>query len=420
MLTIIGLGPAGLDQLSLGAYKAMKEADEIYLRTAFHPAADELDLPFQSFDELYEKAENFEELYAEIASFLREKSRDRTIVYCVPGSPYVAERAVELLMEDCPRIIPGSSFLDVVCGALGIDYSKGLLIADALGDFPLQAKSDQLFVQVYKRQIASDLKLKLMEAFEDDHPVAIVSCAGTKEEKVTRLPLYALDHEDIFDHLTSVYLPKGEGRKDFNQLYQLMKRLLSPGGCPWDRQQSHQSLKRYLLEESYEVMEAIDQEDFDMLSDELGDLLFQVVFHSALAEEEGYFSLDDVVQGSYEKIYSRHSHVFSNDRADNAEEVIDVWEKNKMKEQNLEERIRSLPKTSPLHYAQKLKKLLGRKITSSESNEELLDQLEIIIEKAVERDLGLDMALMERMNLVIQEEMTTMDSVLKDKLVKRE
>ena len=411
MLTIVGLGPAGLDQLSLGAYKAILEADELYVRTAHHPAVEEIQRPFFSFDSLYDEAENFEDLYQEIASRLVEISKEKDIVYAVPGSPYVAERSVELLLEEDPRVFPGASFLDVVCGALGIDYSKGLLIADALGEFPLDPQTDQLFIQVYKRQIASDLKLKLMEVFEDEHPAFIVSRAGTKEEMVLEVPLYALDHENHFDHLTSVFLPKGEGRKDMEDLYGLMKMLLAPGGCPWDRQQTHKSLKRYLLEESYEVLEAIDQENYDSLCDELGDLLFQVVFHSALAEEAGYFTLEDVIQGSYDKIYSRHSHVFSDDRAANASEVEDVWEQNKQKEQSLEDRISSLPKASPLHYTQKLKKLLGQKKTSQETSEELIDQLEIIIEKAVERDLGLDMALMDRMKIVLSKSRTTRDSV---------
>lgn len=420
MLTIVGLGPSGLDQLSLGAYRAISEADELYLRTALHPAAQELPFAFRSFDELYETADQFEELYQEIANILLEASQHKNVVYCVPGSPYVAERSVELLLPFKPRVFPGSSFLDVVCGALGIDYSKGLLVADALQEYQPHPKVDQLYVQVYKRQIASELKLKLMESFEDEHPCTIISRAGTQDEKVTRLPLYALDHEENFDHLTSVFVEKGQGGKDLKELETLMKTLLSPGGCPWDRQQTHESLKRYLLEESYEVMEAIDQEDYASLCDELGDLLFQVVFHSALAEEEGYFTLADVVEGSYEKIYSRHSHVFSQDSAESPSEVVDLWEKNKGKEQSLEKRILSLPKASPLHYAQKLKKLLGIKQTSFESDEELLNQLEIIIEKAVERDLGLDMALMDRMNLVMDHPLTTRDSALSEKIVERE
>lgn len=412
MLSIVGLGPGGLDQLSLGAFKALQEADKIFLRTAWHPAAEELELPFVSFDWLYEEAEDFETLYQEIAQRIAKASETQKIVYAVPGSPFVAEKTVELLMPLKPKIYPGASFLDVVCAALGIDFTRGLLIEDGLDDFKIMPSVDLLLVQVYKKEVASRVKLRLMEVYDDHHPVTIVSHGGTPEEKIRTLKLFELDRFDGYDHLTSLYVGKdSRSPKGLEELYGLMERLLAPGGCPWDREQTHQSLKRYLLEESYEVMEAIDQEDFEALGDELGDLLFQVVFHTALAAEEGYFSLEDVIQGSYDKIYSRHTHVFSQDEAKNSKEVLDIWEKNKSKEQDLEKRIASIPKNSSLHYAQKLKKLLGMKKPSSQSDVELLDSLENIIEIAVERDISLDMALMDRMRLVVKNRPYTRDSI---------
>ncbi|HZK10271.1 MAG TPA: MazG family protein [Clostridia bacterium] len=403
MLTIVGLGPGGLDQLSLGAYRALEEADKIILRTAWHPAAQELHLPYESLDRLYDEADDFDSLYKEIASYIRQEAQTKNLVYAVPGSPFVAEKTVELLRDLKPKIYPGASFLDVVCAALGIDFSKGLLIEDGLEDFTMLASVDLVLVQVYKKEVASRVKLRLMEVYDDNHPVTIIKYAGTPHEQVHSLKLYELDHFDKFDHLTTLYIPKdNQEARGLKELYELVERLLAPGGCPWDRAQTHQSLKGYLLEESYEVMEAIDQEDFSALMDELGDLLFQVVFHASLAQEQGYFTLDDVIEGSYNKIYSRHTHVFSSDQAQKAEDVLDIWEKNKSKEQSLEKRIASIPKNSPLHYAQKLKKLLGRKKESLKSNEELLDLLETIIEIAVERDLSLDMALMDRMKLVVE------------------
>lgn len=412
MLTIVGLGPGGLDQLSLGAFKALQEADKIYLRTAWHPAAQELELAFESFDQLYDEAENFDTLYEEIARCIANSSQTENIVYAVPGSPYVAEKTVELLMPLKPKIYPGASFLDVVCAALGIDFTRGLLIEDGLDDFKIVPGVDLLLVQVYKKEVASKVKLRLMEVYDDNHPVTIISHGGTPKEKLSIVKLLELDRFDGFDHLTTLYIEKdNKTRKGLWELYGLMERLLAPGGCPWDRAQTHQSLKRYLLEESYEVMEAIDQEDFEALVDELGDLLFQVVFHTALAAEQGYFSLEDVIKGSYDKIFSRHTHVFSSDEANNPEDVLEIWEKNKSKEQNVDKRIASIPKNSSLHYAQKLKKLLGMKKHSSQSDVELIDSLETLIEIAVERDLSLEMALMDRMNLVVENRPYTRDSI---------
>ncbi|NLY37034.1 MAG: nucleotide pyrophosphohydrolase [Tissierellia bacterium] len=412
MLSIVGLGPGGLDQLSLGAFKALQEADKIYLRTAWHPAAQELELPFQSFDWLYDEAEDFDSLYQEIARQIAKAAEIENVVYAVPGSPFVAEKTVEMLMALKPRVYPGASFLDVVCAALGIDFIRGLLIEDGLDDFKILPSVDLLLVQVYKKEVASQVKLRLMEVYDDEHPVTIIGHAGTPEEKVTSVKLFELDRFEGFDHLTTLYIPRNnKSPKGLGELYGLMEKLLAPGGCPWDRAQTHQSLKPYLLEESYEVMEAIDQGDFEALEDELGDLLFQVVFHTALAAEQGYFSLEDVIEGSYEKIFSRHTHVFSSDEASNPEEVLDIWEKNKSKEQGIEKRINSIPKNSALHYGQKLKKLLGMKKQSSKSDEQLLDLLETIIEIAVDRDLSLEMALMDRMSLVVKNRSYTRDSI---------
>lgn len=412
MLSIVGLGPGGLDQLSLGAFKALQDADKIFLRTAWHPAAQELELPYESFDRLYDEAEDFERLYEDIAAYIREAAREQNVVYAVPGSPFVAEKTVELLMPLSPKIYPGASFLDVVCGALGIDFSKGLLIEDGLEDFAMVPTVDLLLVQVYKKEVASRVKLRLMEVYGDEHPVTIISHGGTPKEKLTTLRLFEIDRYEGYDHLTTLYVKKDNRvRKSLQDLYALMERLLAPGGCPWDRAQTHTSLKRYLLEESYEVMEAIDQGDYEALVDELGDLLFQVIFHTALAAEEGYFTLEEVIEGSYDKIFSRHTHVFSHDEAKSPDDVLEIWEKNKKTEKDLDKRIASIPKNSPLHYAQKLKKLLGMKKASSRSDEEILNALEELIEKAVERDLSLDMALMERMNLVVKKQLDTRDSI---------
>lgn len=411
MLSIVGLGPGGLDQLSLGAYKALQNADKIFLRTSWHPVAQELELAYDSFDSLYESAEDFDSLYKEIANRLEEEAKRADIVYAVPGSPYVAERTVELLAHLEPKIYPGASFLDVVTGALGIDFTQGLLIEDGLMDFEIMSQVDLLLVQIYSKEVASRAKLRLMEVYPDEHPVKIISHSGTSEETLVEVMLFELDRQD-FDHLTTVYIPKdAREKRDLKALYSLMEGLLAPGGCPWDRAQTHESLKRYLLEESYEVMEAIDQGDFDSLMDELGDLIFQVVFHSALASEEGYFELDDVIEGSYNKIYSRHTHVFSRDLAESPEEVEDLWEKNKNKEVDQVKRIKAIPKNSPLHYAHKLKKILGLKRSSDMSDEELLTTLEELIEISVDRDISLDMELMDRMKIVASNAINTRGSV---------
>lgn len=119
---------------------------------------------------------------------------------------------------------------------------------------------------------------------------------------------------------------------NYNDLLNIMEKLRSPDGCPWDREQDHKSLKRYLIEEAYEVLEAIDAEDPDMLCEELGDLLLQVVFHAQIAKENGQFSMDDVIHGVSNKMVNRHRHVFGDKEAETADDVIRLWEEIKKEE----------------------------------------------------------------------------------------
>lgn len=399
MLTIVGLGPGSLDYLSEEARQVLMGASKLFVRTSWHPVLDELEgLRYESFDSLYEEADTFDDLYLEIAEKLIQLSKEEDIVYAVPGSPFMAERTVQYLLErDQVKIISGVSFLEPLLTSLRIDPVEGLLVIDALGEFSVKGDKHTVLLQVYSREVASRVKLALMEQLEDDRLITIIKWAGLKEELIKVVPLYELDHEDLFDHLTSLYIAPGERRKDYEALKEVTRRLRAPGGCPWDQEQTHESLKRYLLEECYEVMHAIDTEDLDALEDELGDLLFQAFFHAQIASEEGYFTIDDVVEGITEKLIRRHTHVFEGDSASNPEEVMDIWEKNKKKEKSIEERISGIPKVSPLHYAQKFLKLTDEKKESSiyDSEESLMDDLLELIKEANAKGVSLDMLLMD-------------------------
>lgn len=125
-----------------------------------------------------------------------------------------------------------------------------------------------------------------------------------------------------------------ERKFNSGDLRAIMERLLGPGGCPWDRAQTHESIRKNLIEEAYETVDAIDTGDPDRIKDELGDVLLQVYFHAAMAEHDGSFSLDDVADNICRKLISRHSHIFGSDHADSPEAVLSVWEKNKMLEKN--------------------------------------------------------------------------------------
>lgn len=409
MLTIVGLGPGSRSYLSRDAYDALTSAEKVYLRTSWHPVLEELELEYESFDDAYEQAQDFDTLYRQIAETVYQASLGGDVVFAVPGSPYQAEDTVRHLLEMTDaRVIPGVSFVEPVLQALQYDVTGGLMILDGLSDFRLPEDISGLLLQVYSQAVASQVKLKLMETIPDDRMVVIIKSAGIEDQQeLIEVALYELDHQPVFDHLTSLFIPAGQARhRTLEELVDVTARLRAPGGCAWDSQQTHQSLKRYLIEESYEVLEAIDQADYEMMEDELGDLLFQAVFHAQIASETGYFNIYDVIQGITDKLIRRHSHVFQNDIAATPDAVVELWEKNKQSERTLSDRLRAIPRVSPLHYGMKAIKLLGHKpqggLTSA-SDEELVEQLMEIVAEATKRDLPLDLLLSEKVSQMVED-----------------
>jgi tetrapyrrole methylase family protein/MazG family protein len=187
-----------------------------------------------------------------------------------------------------------------------------------------------LLTQVYNDRVTSACKLALMERYPDEHPVKIVLNAGVPDaELVIETTLAEMDHGHGINHLACVYLPPLEPlalQRDFNGLVYVMGRLRGPGGCPWDREQTHDSIKHHLLEEAYEAVDAMDAGDPDILAEELGDLLLQVVFHSQLAVSAEEFTLSDVVGHIVTKLIRRHPHVFGDVKVTGADHVIRNWE----------------------------------------------------------------------------------------------
>lgn len=370
VITLIGLGPGDVEGLSRGAEQALREGSEqqqagvgrLVLRTGRHPVVETLrewGLVFETFDTLYETASDFQPLYADIAEqVLASAQREgRNVFYAVPGHPLVAEETVRLIREKAAeagiptRLVTSGSFIEASLAAAGISLGvgAGVAVRDALtlherdavdregamvGGRPDVTQGLLLF-HVHDRSSASQAKLALMRDYPDDWEIAIIRAAGvTGQESVLRVPLYRLDRETV-DHLTSVYvppLPPHLRRPGFPELVGLMARLRAPDGCPWDREQDHRSLRRFFIEETYEVVEAIDTDDPELLCEELGDVLLQVVFHAQLAAETGLFTVDDVAAQIVEKLVRRHPHVFGDVDAADSAEVLRNWERIKKQE----------------------------------------------------------------------------------------
>ncbi|MDU9419315.1 MazG nucleotide pyrophosphohydrolase domain-containing protein [Staphylococcus lloydii] len=341
-ITIVGLGNYGLDELPLGIYKFLQQQTIVYTRTKEHPVINELSdlLTFYSFDDIYEANDTFEAVYEEIVQQLVSLAQEQEVVYAVPGHPRVAETTTTLLLDYAQKhedleveVLGGKSFIDDVFEAVAIDPNDGFTLLDAtsLVAEQLNKRNHVLVTQVYSSMVAGDLKVTLMEIYQDDHEVYIVNGARGKNAQVIATPLYELDHHiDAFTNLSSVLIPKDTESEhyysDFKYATDIIDRLVDDNdGCPWDRTQTHDSLKRYLLEESFELFEAIDNEDDWHMIEELGDILLQVLLHASIGKKEGYFDINEIVYSLVDKMIRRHPHIFGDQEAGNIEDLNAIW-----------------------------------------------------------------------------------------------
>jgi tetrapyrrole methylase family protein/MazG family protein len=239
------------------------------------------------------------------------------------------------------RIVEGLSFVESTLTSLRIDALSGLQVCDAVElaarhHPPLNPDLPALVGQLYSRALATDVKLTLMNQYPHDHEVILVHAAGTPEQCLVHLPLYELDRREDIAHLTTLYVPPLPGVSSFEGLQDTVAHLRAPDGCPWDREQTHESLRRGLLEEAYETAEAIDEGDVKALQEELGDLLLQIVLQAQIATEEGEFLMAQVIAGIDAKLKHRHPHVWGERTVQGTEEVLRRWEELKREEKGEE------------------------------------------------------------------------------------
>ncbi|MBN2898929.1 MAG: nucleoside triphosphate pyrophosphohydrolase [Clostridia bacterium] len=377
-LTIVGMGPGSKEFLTLEAYRHLTSGSTVYLRTLKHPIVPflmEEGGQFETYDEFYDLYDTFDAVYEHIAADVLEKLKETPVTYAVPGNPFVAERTVELLAEASTaegfeiEYVYGASFIDAMITVLKKDPVYGLRIQDGLKmeAFTPSVREDHIFIQVYDQRVASDIKIDLGKYYPDDYPVTVVRGAGIPgEERIEVVPLYELDRIEWLDYLTSLYVPAWLDKTvyTFSDLLRIMETLRSPDGCPWDREQNHESLMPCFLEETYEALDAIKRYDIDDMIEELGDVLLQIVFHAQLGAEDGYFDIHDIIQGIAEKMVLRHPHVFGDTMVDSSEEVLVNWNKIKQTEKSHKsqsEVMDALPAMMPnLMKAEKLQKIAAK------------------------------------------------------------
>ena len=368
MITIVGLGPGGTDHVTAETLGEIERHEHRYVRTTRHPSA-HLVGDATGFDEVYEAADRFEDVYAEIVDRLvAAVAQHGDILYAVPGSPLVLERTVRALLADeraeC-RVLPAMSFLDVAWARLGVDPVEArvrLVDGHEFADAARGEHGPMLVAHTHANWVLSDIKLAAEQA-DGDEPVTILQGLGTDHERIVETTWSELDRTIDADHLTCVYVPRlgrpvGDHYVRFHELARTLRER-----CPWDREQTHQTLVPYLVEEAFELVDALQHQDPDDPStdehviEELGDLLYHIEFHAAIAEQEGRFSIVDIADGIHDKLVRRHPHVFGDVNAEDADAVLKNWDEIKRQEKQRESIFDGVPSGQPaLSLAQQLQR----------------------------------------------------------------
>ncbi len=375
--------------------RAASDKKTVFFRTLIHPIIEPLkheipNLSITSFDSFYDEATNWDTLYQRIAQEIcTQAEQHSSVLYAVPGHPLIGEASVQLILQQARErslsisIVAGLSFLEPVCATLELDpFTSGMQIIDATVLAALRSEEiagkiiptiPLLVAHIYHRRQASAVKLALSDCYPDEWPVKLVRSTGlatsetvgehggdktrpyittgetvgeqggdkprpyiTAGETVIEMPLYEIDRNRLASHFNALYVPPLEAldalRIPETLRYITMRLRRDPDGCPWDRQQTHQSLTRYVIEETYEVVEALEENDLEKLAEELGDLLLQVYLHAEIARQDGDFNIGDVFEHVSAKLIRRHPHVFGQIEVQNAGQVVQNWEEIKRQE----------------------------------------------------------------------------------------
>ena len=345
-ITIVGLGPGEIEEITLGGWRALHGAAHVVLRTERHPCVAGLsDLAWESCDDLYQQHETFADVYAAIAqrvvdlALARRESEGEPgrVVYAVPGHPWVGEQTTRLILDQAAAaglstaVMGGASFIEPSFAAVGVDPMDGGQIVDAMllaqQHHPrLEDGLPLLVAQLYSPLLAGDVKLTLLNAYPPEHPVTVLHAAGTPAQRLRALPLHELDRGDDFDHLTSLFVPPLAQYSSYRDLQEIVAHLRAPEGCPWDREQTLLSLRADFLDECSELMEALDAEDDAHTVEEIGDVMLLATMLVQIGAEEGRFQLAEVMRGIVTKLIRRHPHVFGDVAVDNMDQLLSNWD----------------------------------------------------------------------------------------------
>jgi len=390
-IIVISLGPGDPDLLNMKTLRTIREAKQLVLRTGRHPLVpwlEENHIIFSTLDSLYDQSDDFDTLNRAVCDLLIRLAASGPVVYAVPDA--VSDRTVRTLLHEKPEnlsvtVVPGLSLFDAhLTPALSFlqDAAVTSVPADELsGGFHYDPNTSLLVTELDNPIQSGDVKLFLSDLLGDEHPVYLLQ----EGKPPVSIPLFELDRQSGIDHRSAVLIPASglldRKRFAFSDLENLMETLRSPSGCPWDRLQTHESLRPYMVEEAWECVASIDQQDPEHLCEELGDLLFQVIFHSSVGRSYGEFTINDVISAICTKMIHRHPHVFGDRDLRDPDSVRAVWEQLKQEETGNTSVLSSLDDVSTglpsLKYAAKvMKKLKGTAAVRSDPAPVITDIIE--------------------------------------------
>lgn len=348
-ITVVSLGPGDPGLMTLQTADALRSAKHLVLRTEQHGAVawlQEQGIPFTTLDALYDEYWDFDELHAAMAVRLWKQAAEGPVTYAVMDA--TTDGSVAALATSKPADaklirLAGLSMADAHLSALPeeLDHRSGIRLIPAMDCETAQhdPRLPLLITEIDSPVLAGMVKLWLSELYDDEMSVVFFPSTVKNHRKAIQLPLMELDRQRSYDHTVALYVPAApmaaRQRFCFADLVEILDVLRGENGCPWDREQTHESLRKYLIEEAYEAVGAIDEGDIDHLADELGDVLLQVVFHANVGKSHGDFSIGDVTTNICRKMIYRHAHIFGTDDCKTAEEVSVNWEKLKKAEKGL-------------------------------------------------------------------------------------
>ena len=337
---VVGLGPGPVDLVTAETHAAIDRVERCFVRTRRHPSATVLPARAESFDDYYDDADSFDEVYSRIVETLAAAAHAAgEVLYAVPGSPRVLERSVDLLLEESDargvevEVLAAVSFLDLAWARLRIDpFAEGVRLVDGhrFAERSAGERGPLLVAHCHANTVLSDIKL----GFDRETPerAVLLHHLGLDDEQMVEVAWADIDRALDADHLTTLWIPEVAAPvgAELVRFAEVVRRLREE--CPWDREQTHESLVRYVIEETYEVVEAIASGDPALLEEELGDLMLQVFLHSAIATQAGEFTIADVAHAISEKMVRRHPHVFGDVVVSGAAHVASNWEQIKAAE----------------------------------------------------------------------------------------